>query len=92
MLMGITFPGKDYQIYLHPTQFIDSDSTEVIEFTRSIIDHVETDIERGVKLYYVIRDLIRYSPYGIGFNPERYKASWVLCKKIGFCIQKAHNS
>jgi transglutaminase-like putative cysteine protease len=87
--MTITVSAKDYQIYLQPTQFIDSDSPGVMEFTRSIIDHVETDIERGVKLYYVIRDMIRYSPYGIGFNPERYKASWVLGKKIGFCIQKA---
>lgn len=87
--MTITFSEKDYQIYLQPTQFIDSDSPEVIDFTRSVIDHVETDIERAVKLYYVVRDLIRYSPYGIGFSPERYKASWVLHKKIGFCIQKA---
>jgi transglutaminase-like putative cysteine protease len=89
MLMGITFFEKDYQIYLQPTQFIDSNSPGVIEFTRSVIDHVETGIERGVKLFYVIRDMIRYSPYGIGFSPERYKASWVLREKIGFCIQKA---
>jgi transglutaminase-like putative cysteine protease len=87
--MGITLFEKDYQIYLQPTQFIDSDSPGVIAFTRSVIDPVETGIERGVKLYYVIRDMIRYSPYGIGFSPERYKASWVLREKIGFCIQKA---
>ncbi|UCH94469.1 MAG: transglutaminase domain-containing protein, partial [Candidatus Aminicenantes bacterium] len=85
--MVITISEEDLHIYLQPTQFIDSDSPGVMEFTRSVIDPVETDIERGVKLYYVVRDLVRYSPYGIGFSPERYKASWVLREKIGFCIQ-----
>jgi hypothetical protein len=42
--MGITFPEKDDQIYLQPTPFIDSDSPVVVEFTQSVIDHVETDI------------------------------------------------
>ena len=87
--MGITSYERDWQIYLQPTQFIDSDSPAVMEFTQSIIDHVETDIERGVKLYYVVRDMIRYSIYGISFDPGRYKASWVLREKIGFCVQKA---
>lgn len=87
--MELTFYKKDFQLYLHPTPFIDSDSPEVISFARSTVDRTRTDIERGVKLYYVVRDMIRYSPYEIGFDAERYKASWVLRKKIGFCIQKA---
>jgi len=86
--MGIPFSLNDFQIYLQPTRFIDSDSPEVIAFARSTTDHVATDIERGVKLYYAVRDMIHYSPYGISFDPERYKASWVLRVKIGFCIQK----
>ncbi len=81
--------GKDFQLYLQPTPFIDSDSPGVIEFAQSIIDHVETDVERGVKLYYVVRDMVRYRIYGISFDPGRYKASWVLREKIGFCVQKA---
>ena len=87
--MAITFSERDWQIYLQPTQFIDSDSPLVMEFTQSIIDQVETDIERGVKLYYGVRDMVRYSIYGISFDPGRYKASWVLSEKIGFCVQKA---
>jgi len=89
MFMAITFLKKNYQLYLQPTPFIDCDSPGVIEFTRSIIGPVETDIDRGVKLYYAVRDLVRYSPYVIGFDPGRYKASWVLREKVGFCIQKA---
>lgn len=87
--MGITFFERDMQLYLQPAQFIDSDSPLVMEFTQSIIDPTETDIERGVKLYYGVRDMVRYSIYGISFDPGRYKASWVLREKIGFCVQKA---
>lgn len=87
--MEITFSGNNFQIYLQPTPFIDSDSPEVIAFTQSTIAHVKTDIERGVKLYYAVRDMVRYRIYGISFDPGRYKASWVLREKIGFCVQKA---
>ncbi len=87
--MRIPFSENDFQIYLKPTRFIDSDSPEVIAFARSTTGNGGTDIERGMKLYYAVRDMIHYSPYGISFDPERYKASWVLRVKTGFCIQKA---
>jgi transglutaminase-like putative cysteine protease len=77
------------QIYLQPTQFIDSDSPEVIDFAQAAVGEAETAIEKGVKLYYAVRDHIRYSPYVIVFDPETFKASWVLREKVGFCIQKA---
>lgn len=81
--------GNNWQRYLQPTQFIDSDAAEVIEFARLNVSAAKTDIEQGVKLYYAVRDEIRYSPYGITFEPVRFKASWVLREKVGFCIQKS---
>lgn len=81
--------GEDFQLYLQPTRFIDSDSPKIIEFARSTVGEAQTDIEKAVKLYYAVRDLVRYSPYGIVFDPKTYRASWVLEKKVGFCIQKA---
>ncbi len=75
--------------YLRPTQFIDSDSPSVIKFAQSTIEGAQTDIEKAIKLYYAVRDPIRYSPYGIVLDPDAYKASWVLEKKVGFCIPKA---
>ncbi len=80
---------RDFQVYLQPTQFIDSDSPDIIELAQSTVGEAKTDIEKGIKLYYKVRDLVRYSPYGIDFDPAKYKASWVLNKKVGFCIQKA---
>lgn len=83
------FHVENFQVYLQPTSFIDSDAPAVIEFARAACENVSTDIERGVNLYYAVREAVRYNPYGIGFEPEKYKAGWVLHKKVGFCIQKA---
>ncbi len=83
-------PKKEhFQIYLQPTFFIDSDSPAVIEYAQSILDEAQPDIEQGMALYYGVRDLVRYSPYAIEFDPATFKASYMLEKKTGFCIQKA---
>lgn len=80
---------ESFQVYLRPTWFIDSDSPAVAEFARSTIGGARTDIERGVKLYYAVRDLVRYDPYAIVPDPKAFKASSVLAARVGFCIQKA---
>jgi len=61
----------------------------VIEFSQSLTGGMGSDIEKGVKLYYAVRDLVRYNPYGIIFDPERFTAHWTLEKKTAFCIPKA---
>ena len=81
---------EQLQPYLQPTYFIDSDSPKVIEFAHTTVGKAQSDIEKAVKLYYAVRDQVRYSPYGIVFDPNVFKASWLLEKKIGFCIQKAN--
>ncbi len=80
---------EDLQIYLQATAFIDSDSPGIIDFAQTTCAGAAGDIKKAVKLYYTVRDGIRYSPYAISFDPEKYKAGWVLRKKVGFCIQKA---
>ncbi|MBI3949685.1 MAG: transglutaminase domain-containing protein [Acidobacteria bacterium] len=80
---------EDVQIYLQPTQFIDSDSPQVIEFAQSSLQGARTDIDQAIRLYYAVRDGIRYDPYHISFAPEALKASAVLARKTGFCVEKA---
>ncbi len=77
------------QIYLHPTRFIDSDSPAVIGFAQSRTSEAKTEIDKAVKLYYSVRDEIRYDPYHIDFDPKVLKASAVLARTSGFCIEKA---
>jgi transglutaminase-like putative cysteine protease len=80
---------KSKDVYLRPTQFIDSDAPVVIEFAHATIGDAGTDIEKGVRLYYAVRDSVRYDPYAIKPDPDIFRASWVLAAKVGFCIQKA---
>lgn len=89
IIMKTKYSEKEWQPYLQPTPFIDSDHPDVLLFSRSTCGSADTDLDRGIKLYYRIRDMIRYNPYRIGFDPGRYKASWLLREKTGFCIQKA---
>ena len=48
------------------------------------------DIERAVRLFYQVRDGIRYDPYTVGLIPEMYKASHVLLVGRGFCLPKTN--
>jgi len=50
----------------------------------------KTDIERAVRLFYRVRDGIRYDPYRIGLERQHYKASHVLSVGAGFCLPKTN--
>lgn len=77
-------------IYLESGSIIDSGSATVIEYTGMILGNEElTDIQKAVKLYYHIRDDIRYDPYLPFYRPEHYRSSGVINSKKGFCIHKA---
>jgi transglutaminase-like putative cysteine protease len=73
---------------LRSTYFIDSGNLGVKDFAQTKAGS-GSDLERGVRLYYAVRDSIRYDPYGIGQKPEDYRASLCLRQKTGFCITKA---
>lgn len=77
------------QIYLQPTDFIDSDHPEVVKFANSVSRGETTDIGKAVKLYCAVRDGIYYDPYRIDLCPTALRASAVLARKFGFCVSKA---
>lgn len=80
---------ENLEIYLRPTPFIDSDSPSIVEFAKRSIGGAERDIEKAVKLFYAVRDGIRYDPYSINLTPEGLKASTVLKRRFGYCVAKA---
>jgi transglutaminase-like putative cysteine protease len=43
-----------------------------------------------VRLFYKVRDGIRYDPYRVGLSREMYKASHVLLVGSGFCLPKTN--
>lgn len=77
--------------YLKPTYFIDSDNLEVISFANQFIKKNQTEEQKAISLYYAVRDEIAYDPYSIDpkLRPEKFKASYCLKIKRGFCGPKS---
>ncbi len=77
------------QEYLKPTEFLDFDKTEVREFALKNAEGATTDIEKSVKLYYAVRDGFYYSPNVLDLREEGLKASNLLSRNRGYCVEKA---
>ncbi len=80
---------EDKRVFLEPTYFVDSDDESVIDFAREAAWPGKTAADRAARLYYAVRDGIRYDPFHIDLGREGFKASRVLAKKSGFCVPKA---
>ena len=79
-------PGQEY---LKSTRFLDSDSDAVRDFANRAAGVETSEIGRAVKLFYAVRDGIRYDPFSIRLDPAIYFASHVLAAKAAYCIPKA---
>lgn len=75
--------------YLNPTYFIDSDNEHVINFAKETIKDLKDPLEISIALYYKIRDQFQYNPYDLKLEPYAYKASYLLTKDYGHCIEKS---
>lgn len=84
-----TNAAEDIGIYLQPTRFIDSDHAAVIAFAKDASGDAGSDLERAIRIFYAVRDQIRYDPYCIDLTKDKFKASTVLQKKVGYCVEKA---
>ena len=75
--------------YLAPTYFLDADDPAVARFAEEAAAGAATQRERAVRLFYAVRDGIRYDPYSIRLERESFRASTVLRDGRAFCIPKA---
>ncbi|MBN1882773.1 MAG: transglutaminase domain-containing protein [Deltaproteobacteria bacterium] len=75
--------------YINPTDIIDSDHPTIVELAQSLTAAASTDAERASRLFYHARDAVRYNPYSPFHHPDFYRASTVLKRGYGYCIQKA---
>lgn len=76
--------------YMEPTEYFDFDVSEVRDFAYDATRDAATAKDKAIKLFYAVRDSIRYDPYTISMEPALYKASNVLAAKKGFCLPKAN--
>jgi len=75
--------------YLTPTEFLDSDHDSVRAYAEKNTVGASNDIERAIKLYYAVRDDFQYDPYQLDLRRESLRASKLLTKKRGYCVEKA---
>jgi transglutaminase-like putative cysteine protease len=81
--------NESFPQYLQATEVIDFHHPTVAAFIRKRIDGATTPRQRAVKLYYAVRDEIRYDPYTINLSVAGLRASTTLQVGRGWCVPKA---
>jgi len=77
------------QTYLTPSATIDSDHPAVRRFADDTIGGAAASAEKARRLYYAVRDGIRYDPYAIDLTVSALRASKTLARGRGWCVPKA---
>lgn len=75
--------------YLGATGFFDIEHPTVRRFVEAAIGDARTERERAIRLFYAVRDRIRYDPYNLTYDPHDYTASSVIEAGRGWCVPKA---
>ena len=87
--------------WLAATEFIDHEHPAIREFVASTVGacrpakrnsrQTESDTakDQALKLYFAVRDGIRYDPYSASMQREALRASTTLIKRVGYCVPKA---
>ena len=71
------------------TDFIDSDNSAIIHFANEAVGSEQDQTQKAIKLYYAVRDGIRYDPYRIQLTSNGLRASTTLNQGYGYCVAKA---
>jgi transglutaminase-like putative cysteine protease len=79
---------EDFAQYLKATDIIDSEHPDIRAFVAEKAGNAQDDVDKAVRLYYAVRDFIRYDPYYPFYLPVHYRASVVLKSRRGFCVPK----
>lgn len=75
--------------WLEPTWFLDTESPEVEAYTAAAVGESTDATEMAIKLFYAVRDGLRYDPYGTDREPESYRASVICRAETAWCVPKS---
>jgi hypothetical protein len=75
--------------FLEPTFYLDCDAEPLKEKSREIVRGILAQRDKAVRIFYAVRDGIKYTIYGRRSRPEHLRASAVLSAGEGYCVQKA---
>ena len=76
--------------YLRPTNYIDSDHPAVIDYAMQHTQSGDDKLQQAIDLYYAIRDGFVYHPYDLVLTHDGLKASSLLKKDRGYCVEKSN--
>ncbi|MDH3296082.1 MAG: transglutaminase family protein [Acidimicrobiia bacterium] len=90
----MTAPTRIDPAWLSPTWFIDADSPQVEAFAAEVLGGPrpvgDTDpVDTAIKLFYAVRDGLRYDPYGMDRNREAFRASHITGLDSAWCVTKS---
>ncbi len=75
--------------YLAPTAFVDSDNPAIVALAGEITRGTDDPLERARRLFYAVRDGIRYTAYQLELEPAALRASYALETGRGWCVSKS---
>ncbi len=76
--------------YLEPGIYTDSAHPGIIRLAGETIRNISGKREQAIRLYYRVRDGWHYNPYKIDLRPNALKASDMLHRNHGYCVEKAN--
>ncbi|MBC2714761.1 MAG: transglutaminase family protein [Desulfobacteraceae bacterium] len=77
------------QKYIQSSPTIDFEHPAVQEFVQKHAGSSENQTTQAVRLYYAVRDKIRYDPYSLDLTVKGLSASNTLISGRGWCVAKA---
>jgi transglutaminase-like putative cysteine protease len=75
--------------YLEPSLTVNSADPGIKTCVEGLLDLNADTMKNAQRLYYWVRDSIRYNPYGIDLAPAMLSASYTLNSREGWCVSKA---
>jgi transglutaminase-like putative cysteine protease len=74
---------------LGPTALLDTGDAALRGFVAAAVGSAEAPRERAVRLFYAVRDRIRYDPFTCSRSRDDYRASQVARSARNWCVPKA---
>jgi transglutaminase-like putative cysteine protease len=81
--------NSEMTAYIQPSATIDSHHPAISAFARANAGNSRDAGQKAIRLYYAVRDGIRYDPYSIELTVENLKASHTLSAGRAWCVPKA---
>jgi hypothetical protein len=75
--------------FLSSTYFIDFENQIISDFVDRKIKESMTTTEKAIAIFYAVRDELFYDPYRIVLKAEFMRASAVVSRKFGYCVEKS---